>query len=692
MPNGGCNAWSKPIINMNMKLTRSLTTVLMALSLCFAEHPRMACAQSATTPPAATKTPLPRAATVPLFLNGKHVGTSTVPAGTIVEVVSVTDQELVVRHMGQVIRMSKATPTPTPAQTPPPIPTQAPAPTPAPAATPVPAGYVAAIKYDPADYHPNKTGQPAPVLPKKMIALHRGLRDDAKSQHKTTLAVPAGSEVEILEDRPPNRPVIKYNGGIYKINREDLAQNKTLKDVQALTENWVLSAQPGTEVELLDDTSSTNVVVRYNGGIYKIPREGLAPYEYTANRTQEMVKADPGKSAPSAEYGQLEWIEDSEVIPGLKEKQPEGLWEKALRMDYSAPLTCRITLSLSEKPRSGISVWEMIASYNEENIPPWIAGRYRRGTQTGREFKEKAWCEQNKTTVGIVDYISLRPEFDKWEVLIKRGNRDNPKIARDPKLASVILSVQDALEYLWSKRVGFAVKAEARLIRQAFDDGNAKMGIKVEGTDALGAPISEGTDTKPLEYLRADGGYSVLSPESKAKIPATNLPKLVARELSLHYLDFKREIHLDANPDKSPAQSEVEDKIREAQKNGALRSVPMTALMVEELKNGRVILAAGTQSCPMKTPSSEKIQSTVESKKPGYPFPRSSVWWPFRHMQIITGYYVQYDLSTFGRTGGLFWEFRGNRGEGYADNGYAYIPDHDVKQIFKTELLSLGLE
>lgn len=88
---------------MNSNLNWILTIAATALMLCGTA--------SAQTP---TKSPLPRAATIPLFLNGKQVGTTTLPAGTLVEVVSENDQELVARHMGQEIRVSK-TNTPEPA-------------------------------------------------------------------------------------------------------------------------------------------------------------------------------------------------------------------------------------------------------------------------------------------------------------------------------------------------------------------------------------------------------------------------------------------------------------------------------------------------------------------------------------------------------------------------------------------------
>ena len=78
----------------------------------------IALAQPATP----AKTPLPEAATIPLFLNGKQVGTTKLAAGTLVEVVRETQSELVVRYMGQEIRLPKKTEPSLPEATPAPTP------------------------------------------------------------------------------------------------------------------------------------------------------------------------------------------------------------------------------------------------------------------------------------------------------------------------------------------------------------------------------------------------------------------------------------------------------------------------------------------------------------------------------------------------------------------------------------------
>ena len=167
------------------------------------------------------------------------------------------------------------------------------------------------------------------------------------------------------------------------------------------------------------------------------------------------------------------------------------------------------------------------------------------------------------------------------------------------------------------------------------------------------------------DYLASDGGYSVLTPESKARIPATALPKLVTRQLCLGY-----------------------------QESEGFHNPPLTALMVDELKKGHVIVASGAQAGPKQSSAKSKIQSVNGSSNPSYPFPRMDADPNLSrsHDQLITGYYVQYDLSAFPKSGGLFWEFRGNWGYTYGDHGYAYIPDGDLGEVYKTALFSVALE
>ena len=62
------------------------------------------------------------------------------------------------------------------------------------------------------------------------------------------------------------------------------------------------------------------------------------------------------------------------------------------------------------------------------------------------------------------------------------------------------------------------------------------------------------------------------------------------------------------------------------------------------------------------------------------------------HAQLITGYYAQHDDEAFHMEVGLFWEFRGNWGTDYGDQGYAYVPNDDLMMTYSTELLGLSLE
>ena len=330
-------------------------------------------------------------------------------------------------------------------------------------------------------------------------------------------------------------------------------------------------------------------------------------------------------------------------------------------------------------------MWELLESYKEEKMPGWLSGNPEIPASSQLKEKGQIWTKENETTVGIVDYVSLRPEFSKWTVGIKGGVKD------DPNISCGVYATQDALEYLWSKRVGFPVKADPKLIRKAFDTGNAKQGIKWEGKNAEGKPLSENTNTRLLEYIRNDGGYSVLSDESKRKIGGTNLPKLVARELSLSYLNFKSYIRLNESGEKSKEEVAYDERIRYEQKNGTLKLIPISALMVDELKQGHVILAAGGQARPKSLPAKEHIQSQEGSSKKGYPYPKTEGW-PCSHAQLITGFFVQEDTKTFPQGNELFWEFRGNWGTSYADDGYAYVRDREFRDSYSTELLSLSLE
>ena len=421
---------------------------------------------------------------------------------------------------------------------------------------------------------------------------------------------------------------------------------------------YTMIVEPEAEVELLDDTASTTVLVRFEGNVYQISREQTGAY--TSDKTAENAKNNPSKYA--AEGVRIKnFLENSQIVPGIKERQPEGLWEKANRMDPCAPHDCRMAFRDIKMPSSAVPIWEMIAAYDLEKLPAWINGdadvRFARG-KSPQALKQITWEEENKTTVGIVDYTSLRPEFAKWDVRIKTGN---------PTYTCGVVTAQDTLEYLWSKRMGFPVKADAALIRKKWDDNNAKSGRNAirKGKGSPEDPMGEGTDNWIWDYLASDGGYSVLTPESRAKIPATALPKLVTRQLCLGYQD-----------------------------NQGFHNPPLTALMVDELKKGHVIVASGAQAGPKQSSAKSKIQSVNGSSNPSYPFPRMDADPNLSrsHDQLITGYYVQYDLSAFPKSGGLFWEFRGNWGYTYGDHGYAYIPDGDLGEVYKTALFSVALE
>jgi len=511
---------------------------------------------------------------------------------------------------------------------------------------------------------------PAPTAPEKTVILSRGMYDNSKTEHKKTVVVPEGVEVEVVENTPGFAPVIKYQGKRYKVPR-GLVGNKTWTDIKEDTETHVLVASPGTSVKVVDDSSDTYILIRANGGVYKIAREDLKPFAYTKEMTPEMVKEDPANYAALGEPA-VDWIENGKTIPGVKEQEPEALWEKAFRMNQRCPAIAGVASPHIERPKSAVPVWEMLAAYKESDLPAWAN-------------RTHAWEDEYKTTVGIIDYVSLRPEYTRWGISIKGGVKGNPN------LSCGVLSVQDALEYLWSEKMGFAVKADPELIREAFDNGNRKAGIKWEGKNAQGDPLSENTNTRLLEYLHNDGGYSVLKAESRKKISEKNLPKLVARELSLGYLDFKHYIKLSSQENKSSGELENDARVKAEQKNGMFKSAPLPALMIDELKKGRVILAAGAQAMPQHLPATNKIQSWAGGAKSSYPFPKMGGRMA-SHIQLITGYYVHYDLSAFPKSGGLFWEFRGNWGTSYGDEGYAYVPNDDLLSAYSTELLSLSLE
>ena len=507
-------------------------------------------------------------------------------------------------------------------------------------------GYIAPIKYNPEDYHPGK-GYTGPVTTpeKKTVILNRGLSDSSKT--KEVVIIPAGTEVGV--EKNGKRYWVTYQGKRVDMLGYQLSGNKTREDYKENVR--FLAAPAGEKAELLDDSGRDSVLIRYKDTVFSVRKDELKPYEFTADRTPEKVAANPAGYAALGSPVK-DWLETSQIIPGLKEKQPNGLWEKAGRMEHMARGASRIAQPHIEKPEFATSVWEMIAAYDEDTLPPWLPDT---SPNQARKDKETAWRKEYKTMVGIEDYVSLRPEFDKWGVKIKGGVKGNTN------LSCGVLSIQDALEYLWSKRIGFAVKADPNLIRQAFDSENAKRGIKWGGTNAQGKPLSENTNTRLLDYIHADGRYSVLTAKSRAKIPATGLPKLVIREMALGQME-----------------------------NGRFGSTPIRALMIEELKKGRVILAAGAQAAPEHLPARERIQS-VRGGNSAYPYPKSGAGL-VSHAQLITGYYAQHDDEAFHMEVGLFWEFRGNWGTDYGDQGYAYVPNDDLMMTYSTELLGLSLE
>ena len=526
---------------------------------------------------------------------------------------------------------------------------------------------------------PTETAQMAPAgktassakLPPKKVVLHRGLTDSSKNHHDPTLEIPEGAEVELVENIPDKKLcVIKYNGVVHKVDSSflDPSLKKMRRTFQRDAFVYVLIAPPETELDVVDDSDPVFVLVKSGDAVYKVRHEELAPFQYTAGLTQELVAAYPGRSA--AEGEPVQWFPDSQIIPGRREKRPEVLWEKAMSMEYDIPSACRAAIP-GGQPRSSVTtVWDMIAAFNEAIIPPWLWGNWRaRGPKGPRDAAETAWRERYKDTVGIAECLSLRQEFARWDAGIK-----DQSLGKSSNLA---LAVQDALEYLWSKRVGFAVKADAGLIQRALAIGydrwikeNKQGTAKKPATDA---PVYQDTCLLGLDDIAKDGGFSVLSPESKAKIPQSTPPRLVSRELSLGCTDFMKDPRL------SPEQM----------KNGLSGRVPIQALLVDELKIGSAILATGCCAIRETKTSPDKIQSLRDGPA-AYPYPKNvpgvrvGAW-------LITGYYLYLDPSAFGKTGALFWEIRQNWGSDYADHGYAYIPSSDLF-AYGAEILSLSLE
>ena len=148
------------------------------------------------------------------------------------------------------------------------------------AATPLPAEDVAAIKYDPADYHPGKpyqAKQTTPATPKKTVVLARGLRDDAKTQHKITVAVPAGSAIEILEDNPAKSYcVIKYNGEPRKLGRE-LRRQRLRVYPRPRPEGRLQNRAGESGARIASEGSPTNKKARIKCGLFSISGNLLAP-------------------------------------------------------------------------------------------------------------------------------------------------------------------------------------------------------------------------------------------------------------------------------------------------------------------------------------------------------------------------------------------------------------------------------
>ena len=197
------------------------------------------------------------------------------------------------------------------------------------------------------------------------------------------------------------------------------------------------------------------------------------------------------------------------------------------------------------------------------------------------------------------------------------------------------------------------MKADATLIRQAYELWNAQHKKSI---------TNDSNPSAILAQLHENGGYDVLTAASKAKIPAANLPKLVARNLVLATFDIK----------------------------GIWQPTYLDALVVDELEQGRVILWTGTVPLPTISKSA-KIQTMRDDKSPGYSYPKTSTKTVY-HAQLITGYYVIYNQMKWKQEIDLFWEIRGNWGSDYADNGYAYFPAYDVNIYYQPSLVSLALE